>query len=243
MLVRAGLEQTTVMVHASLRRFGKVEGGAEAMIDILTEVCRNVMMPGFQCYGNCQPPDPSWLVNNGYGSMELYDPAQVAPYLAEKVPMVPSMGILAERFAARKETQRGNHPWNSWLAWGREAYFLVGQKDWQRPNLPIEKSLSLDARVLLLGVGFDKCTALHLAEEQCGKIWFTRWTQTEEGLRPMRINGCGQGFWKTAAWLPPGPVWPVKLILEKAREEISKNKFCFICNPNCLKCKNSVYGK
>jgi len=243
MLVQAGLEQATVMVHASLRKFGKVAGGAEAMIEVLTEVCRNVMMPGFQCYGNCLPPEPSWLLGQGYGTTELQDPAKVAPYSVETVPMVSSMGILAARLADKGSTRRGDHPWNSWLACGPEAEFLVGEKDWQRPNLPIEKSMSLDARVLLLGVGFDKCTALHLAEEQCGREWFTRWTQTKEGLRPMKINGCGQGFWKMAGWLPPGPVWPAKLILKKAKEKILKDKTCFVCGPSCVKCRDTVYEK
>lgn len=242
MLVQAGLEQATVMVHASLRRFGKVEGGADAMIDVLTEVCRNVMMPGFQCYGNCRPPEPSWLLGQGYGTTPLASPADLAVYDPFLTPMHSSMGFLSQSFARKKNTYRSDHPWNSWLVRGPEANFLVGQRDWHRPNLPIENSLKLNSRVLLLGVTFDKCTALHLAEEKYGRILFVRWTKTREGIQPMKINGCGRGF-KKADFLFDGKYCvSSQEILEKSIKILNKNKKFFCCDTtNCARCKESKF--
>lgn len=62
---------------------------------------------------------------------------------------------------------RSDHPDRSVCAYGKHAEYLV--KDHELSNIfgegsPVDKLYELDSKVLLLGVGYDKNTSLHLAD-------------------------------------------------------------------------------
>ena len=64
-------------------------------------------------------------------------------------------------------TIRSDHPARSVAAWGKEAEYLVSNHDLSNifgDDSPIGKLYQLDAKVLLIGVGYDKNTSLHLAD-------------------------------------------------------------------------------
>jgi aminoglycoside 3-N-acetyltransferase len=66
-------------------------------------------------------------------------------------------GIIPETFRKRKGVIRGSDPSNSIAALGPEAKKL--SEGWHR-------LLELDGYILLVGVGLDRCTAMHLAEKR-----------------------------------------------------------------------------
>ena len=64
-------------------------------------------------------------------------------------------------------TLRSDHPARSVAAWGKHAEYLVNDHDLSNifgEGSPIGKLYELNGEVLLIGVGYDKNTSLHLAD-------------------------------------------------------------------------------
>ncbi|MCC6445573.1 MAG: AAC(3) family N-acetyltransferase [Armatimonadetes bacterium] len=140
-LESVGLTQgDIVLAHSSLSAFGYVEGGADAVIDALLSVVGpegTVVMPTF-----------------------VWD----APDRVFDVANTPSaVGRIAEVFRKKEGAVRSRH---FVAAMGKHAEEVMGaQKSaWGRDST-FGKLYDLDARVLLLGVDFNSCTALHMVEE------------------------------------------------------------------------------
>jgi aminoglycoside 3-N-acetyltransferase len=80
---------------------------------------------------------------------------KILPYDPDTTPV--RTGIIPETFRKRKGVIRGSDPSNSVAAMGPKAKKL--SEGWHR-------LLELDGYTLLIGVGLDRCTAMHLAEKQ-----------------------------------------------------------------------------
>jgi len=155
--IKAGLRKLglkkgdSVGVHSSLRSFGHVEGGADAVIDALLEIVGkggNVMMSTHSANLGKDQRTPeeiamgvSWLL-------------KILPYDPEKTPV--TTGIIPETFRKRKGVIRGSHPSHSVAASGPKAKEL--SEGWH-------SLLEMDGYILLIGVDLDRCTAMHLAEK------------------------------------------------------------------------------
>ena len=79
------------------------------------------------------------------------------------------MGAVAEMFRQWPGCLRSDHPARSVCAYGKHAEYLT--KDHDISNIfgegsPIARLYELDGKVLLLGVGYDKNTSLHLADSR-----------------------------------------------------------------------------
>jgi len=64
-------------------------------------------------------------------------------------------------------TKRSNHPARSVCAWGKYSDYIVCEHSLSNifgEGSPIGKLYELNAKVLLIGVGYDKNTSLHLAD-------------------------------------------------------------------------------
>lgn len=92
--------------------------------------------------------------------------AEMPPY---DVAMTPTrmMGAISETFRHQRDVLRSDHPSGSFAAWGAQARLVVeGQSldDCFGESSPLARLYDLDGWVLLLGVGHDRNTSLHLAE-------------------------------------------------------------------------------
>ncbi len=152
-LGKLGLKKgDTVGVHSSLRSFGYVEGGADAVVDALLETVGdqgNVVMPTHSANLSEDRRTPE-LIAMGVSWL-----SKILPYDADTTPV--RTGSISEAFGKRKGVARGSHPSNSVAAWGPKAEEL--SEGWHR-------LLELDGYVLLIGVGLEACTAMHLAEKK-----------------------------------------------------------------------------
>jgi len=159
-------EGQTIFVHTSLKSLGFVVGGAETLIRSLLEIVGEdgtLMMPS-QTWKNL---DPSTGVHweepvEWWPMIREYWPA----YDKEITPAI-SMGIVAEMFRKWPGSFRSDHPARSIAAVGKHAEYITSEHDLSNIfgiNSPVDKLYALDGYVLLIGVGYDKNTSLHLAE-------------------------------------------------------------------------------
>ena len=155
-----------LMVHASLSSFGYVCGGAQTVIEALLESVGEdgtVMMPT-QTWKNLDPDvGVHWTVSPDYWQ-RIRDEW---PAYDKRITPTNTMGAVAEMFRSWPGTLRSDHPARSVAAWGRHAAYLTENHDLSNifgEGSPIGKLYELDAFVLLMGVGYDKNTSLHLAD-------------------------------------------------------------------------------
>lgn len=159
-------EGQTIMVHTSLSSLGFVCGGAQTVIEAVLEcVGENgtIMMPS-QSWKNLDPetgvhweePEEWWQIIRD--NWPAYDKA-ITP--------TNTMGAVAEMFRKWPGALRSDHPARSVAAWGKYAQYLTEHHDLSNifgDGSPIGRLYELDGYVLLIGVGYDKNTSLHLAD-------------------------------------------------------------------------------
>ncbi|GLX93114.1 AAC(3) family N-acetyltransferase [Herbidospora sp. NBRC 101105] len=157
------------MVHASLSRVGMVEGGAAAVVATLRDIlgpAGTLVVPTFtpqnsdtstahvQITAGMSPMAKAVYREN----MPAFDPLSTPSY---------GMGVIAETVRLSLGAIRSTHPQTSHAAIGAQAQWLMEShaRDCHLgENSPLARLYESDAQVLLLGVGFDRCTAFHLAE-------------------------------------------------------------------------------
>ncbi|WP_213591351.1 aminoglycoside N(3)-acetyltransferase [Paenibacillus woosongensis] len=156
----------TIIVHTSLSRIGFVVGGAETLIRALLEIVGEegtLVMPS-QTWKNLDPATGvHWEVSPiHWPIIREHWPA----YDKEITPAI-GMGVVAEVFRKWPGAARSDHPARSFAAVGKHADYLTKEHDLSQifgKGSPIDKLYELDGHILLIGVGYDKNTSLHLAE-------------------------------------------------------------------------------
>jgi aminoglycoside 3-N-acetyltransferase len=163
--VRSG---QTLLVHASLRQIGWVDGGAPVVVDVL----REALGPDGTLVAGAGTPENSMTSRTFQSATDGFTPAQVVGFRGrmpafdrENTPT--SVGAVAEAVRTARGAVRSDHPQSSFSAVGRHARALM---DGHRVDChlgeesPLAKLYDKDASILLLGVGYETCTAFHLAE-------------------------------------------------------------------------------
>ncbi len=161
--VRPGM---TLMVHTSLSRLGYVCGGPQEIIEALLECVGPE--------GTLMMPTQSWRNLDPEAGVHWDVPKAWWPAIRENWPaydraITPTntMGAVAEMFRRWPGALRSDHPARSVAALGRHARYLTENHDLSNifgDGSPIGRLYELDAHVLLIGVGHDKNTSLHLAD-------------------------------------------------------------------------------
>ncbi|HEX7095711.1 MAG TPA: AAC(3) family N-acetyltransferase [Acidimicrobiales bacterium] len=163
-LVRLGLRPgETVMVHASLRRLGPVEGGAAGVVDAIDAAVGPdgtvLMLLGAR-------DDWAW-VNRRPEPERAALLADAEPFDHRTTPADPEIGVLAEVFRTLPGTVVNDHPESRFAARGARATELVDDAPWDDyygPGSPLERLIEARGRILRLGADPDTVTALHHAE-------------------------------------------------------------------------------
>ena len=155
-----------VMVHTSLGSLGYVCGGPQVVIEALLESVGEE--------GTIMMPAQSWKNLDPAAGVHWQEPEAWWPLIREHWPaynkdITPTntMGAVAEMFRKWPGTLRSDHPARSVAVWGKYAEYLTAGhelSDIFGEGSPIGKLYALDGYVLLVGVGYDKNTSLHLAD-------------------------------------------------------------------------------
>jgi aminoglycoside 3-N-acetyltransferase len=158
----------TLLVHASLRRIGWVEGGAPAVVAALLEVLGEdgTLVAGAGTPENSITSRAFRAEISGFTKAQNDEFRRAMPaFDRDHTPT--SVGAVAEAVRTAPGAVRSAHPQSSFSAVGRQARFLMAghQLDCHLgEKSPLGKLYDAGASVLLLGVGYQACTAFHLAE-------------------------------------------------------------------------------
>lgn len=160
--VRAG---STVVVHCSLSKLGWVVGGAVAVVRALRSAVGDdgtIVMPaqtGLSDPSRWQaPPVPERWWSTIRAHSPAFDPVS-AP--------LRGMGAVAECFARLPGVIHSGHPAVGFVAQGPRAAELMSEHDLEDglgDGSPLAGLEAAGADIVLIGVGHDNNTALHLAE-------------------------------------------------------------------------------
>lgn len=191
-LKKLGLKKDmNIVVHSSLSKLGWVCGGPVAVIAALQELISpggTILMPAHTgelsepSYWENPPVPESW-----WDTIRTSTPA----FDKETTP-TRAMGSIAETFRKNENTLRSDHPHCSFSAWGRYNRYVTEGHSLDFPlgdDNPLSRLYDLDGHILLLGVGFDRNTSLHLSEFRCKRL-----SVIKQGAPIMEE---GKRVWKT----------------------------------------------
>ena len=166
-----GLQDKPVIAHASLKPFGYVEGGADAVLDAVLASFASVIMPT-HTYKTKITPDVG-PPNNGivYGSGK--DQNKMAEPFHPGMRADPMMGILPETLRNHPSAMRTSHPILSFA--GINADFTLFTQTLYEPLAPIGAMAEQDGWVVLINVDHTANTSIHYAEKLAGRKQFIRW--------------------------------------------------------------------
>lgn len=207
-----GLDRdATVVVHSSLRAFGHVDGGAEAVCRALTTICGTVLMPAFtfDTTGIDGAPPGHDRPHNAFFNAERWEAFDAA--VRERSPLTPDtpvdddIGAIPEAFRQMPGVRRSRHPLLSWVATCDHADDLLDAQTMTNPLAPLQALADRDGHVLLLGVGHWSNTTIHLAEQRCGRSRFWRFAVIDHGIwvELPNIPGDSSAFSRLDDVLPP----------------------------------------
>lgn len=156
----------TLLVHSSLRSLGWVCGGAQAVVQALTDAVgpQGTLAVPTQTPDNSDPAQ--WRAPAVPESWWPIIRAQ-SPGFDPRVTPSRGMGRIPEILRTWPGATRSAHPQTSFAALGPRADSLTGHHPLRcalGEESPLARLEEAGARVLLLGVGYESCTAFHLAE-------------------------------------------------------------------------------
>ncbi|MGW3990926.1 aminoglycoside N(3)-acetyltransferase [Streptomyces sp. NPDC004830] len=160
---------STLLVHASMRSTGPVSGGARTVVRALrsTLVAHGTLVVPTFTPGNSLTSRIHRARTRGMTGrrLELFKDRMEA-FDAASTPSE-GMGAVAEEVRTSAGAVRSDHPQTSFAALGPRAGWITAHHARNcllGARSPLGRLYECDAYILLLGVGFDVCSAFHLAE-------------------------------------------------------------------------------
>jgi aminoglycoside 3-N-acetyltransferase len=247
-----------VMVHASLRSFGdRIEGGADTILDALLARGCTVLVPTFtEPQFRVAPPSDMRPPRNAVDYNDLTDwPDHDRIYTVDCGVINRGMGALPARLISRESVRRGAHPLNSFAALGPLAAHLVAGQNPADVYTPIRALARRRGTVLLIGVGLNRMTALHLAEQRSGRRLLIRWARRPDGRTCMvETSSCSEGFPRLSPYIDhqrrtttvgasQWSAYPLAETLRAAVEQLHADPSITRCaNYSCRRCPDSIAG-
>ncbi|MEV7099665.1 AAC(3) family N-acetyltransferase [Amycolatopsis sp. NPDC051045] len=249
-----------IMLHASLRSFGApIAGGVDALLDAFLAGNRTVLVPTFtEPQFGVTPPAGLRPLRNGVDYAEFPEVPTVSegtPYTTGCGLINPGLGVLPAAVISRTGAVRGTHPLNSFAALGPLAGQLISAQSPSDVYGPIRELAAHEGLIILIGVGLNRMTALHLAEQQAGRRLFLRWARNpDHRVSMVEVGSCSEGFPRLGAVLRPHvrtavvgesrwQAFPARQTLAAAAAAIRADQDITRCaDGDCRLCRDSIAG-
>jgi aminoglycoside 3-N-acetyltransferase len=183
-LERFGVPRDGVLiVHSAIGLLSRQGFKAEAMIDALLGHMRggNLFMPTMT-WRSVTPANPVWD--------EMETPSHT--------------GVLSEIFRTRHATARSIHPTHSVAGMGPAARALLSRHHIDNTpvsqNSPYGLMRDYETYVLMIGVGLETCTAIHLPEETIAVDLYVRPAENAELYQCRDRHGTVHQVWTRRHW-------------------------------------------
>lgn len=251
-LRRLGLDKSSaVIAHSSLKSFGRVDGGPQAVVGALREVCGTVLVPTFT-WDSLYYPD-GWERNPNCPA--VLSPEEVEAANQRAIPYDPaqptsrSIGIIPDTLLRQPDARVSGHPIHRYAAIGPHAEKLVASQTPDRPLAPIAELRELGGSVLLLGVGHDRNTSIHLAEREAGRRQWTYWALVKDRgvVECTNHPGCSAEFnsieplvreitRETMIGQCRARLLPVRELIERVKALLREDPRALLCD-KCRRCR------
>jgi aminoglycoside 3-N-acetyltransferase len=157
-----------VMAHVSMTALGFVAGGPTSLLDALLDVlgpAGTLLLPAHSADLSDPatwqaPPVPTAWIDEVRDALPPFDPARTPTW---------GLGVVPELFRTWPGVIRSDHPAVSLAARGPLAAEILRDHALDDPHgegSPLARAYDRDAKLLLLGVGWNRATLLHLAERR-----------------------------------------------------------------------------
>ena len=180
-------EGDALLVHTSFRAVRPVERGPTGLIEAL----------GLSVGAQGTLVMPSWTGDDD------------RPFDSTRGPAAPDLGVVADTFWRLSGVRRSGHP-SAFAAKGKKAAQVLSDPLALPPHQrasPVGRVMDLDGRILLLGVGHDVNTTLHLAELMAGVPYgVPKHVTLRRDHVPVRVNylendHCAERFALANGWM------------------------------------------
>ena len=244
------LADKPVIVHASLKPFGYIQEGADAVVRAMISSFKSVIMPTFTYWTMVTPPlGPP---NNAMIYARPESPNEMATSFTPDLCADPMLGVLPEALRNHSQATRSSHPILSFA--GINADSILGTQMLDDPFAPIGALTERDGWVVLINVDHTSNTSIHYAEKLTCRKQFIRWALVGDRTVECRnYPGDSSGFNAIKPHIQPEVLrensgaafveaMPVKRLIDVAAELIRKDPFALLCQrTDCLTC-NEVRG-
>lgn len=240
-----GLQDRPIIAHASLKPFGRIKGGPEAVLDAMLASFASVIMPTHtyrtKIIPDVGPPNNAIRYGNG-----IYKNKMAIPFYRD-LRADPMMGILPETLRKHPAATRTAHPILSFAGINADPILLT--QTLFEPLAPIGALAEQDGWVVLINVDHTANTSIHYGEKLAGRKQFIRWALVEDRVvECLNYPGDSAGFEAIEEHIRSETRYielhggfvqavPLPRLLEVVQELIKRDSFALLCQrPECERC-------
>jgi len=244
------LSDKPVIVHASLKPFGYIKDGADALVRAMAASFKSIIMPTHtyktMITPKIGPPNNAMT----YGSDENQN--KMAVPFKHDLPVDPMMGMLPEALRNHPMATRTMHPILSFA--GINAESALATQSLFAPLAPIGALENQDGWVVLINMDHTVNTSIHYAERLAGRKQFVRWALVgNRAVACQNFPGDSSGFQAIEEYIQPNifrldlgkafiQAFPLKRLFEVVQGLIKQDPLALLCERgDCDRC-NAVRG-
>jgi len=236
-----------VIVHASLKPFGYIQGGADTVLRAMLAAFDNGIIMPTHTYKTMVTPQVG-PPNNGINyEMEGQTSKVIVESFHPDMPADPMMGILPETLRNHISAKRTSHPILSFAGIKCEA--MLDTETLFEPLAPIRALAAGNGWVVLINVDHTVNTSIHYGERLAGRRQFVRWALVgDRVVECPNFPGDSSGFQAIEEYIERDTrrvemeeafiqAVPLKRLLDAVQEMIKKDPLALLCErTDCERC-------